>query len=108
MSNAKQRRGYESQTARPRHARYVHGGIYSDQPQRYDFFLNRTEYRVYRLLTQGGQYATFDIAQRLNIPDPRSTIRYLRKMGISVSDYWVIENKMRFKRYFIRGGGAVC
>ena len=73
-----------------------------------DFFLNRTEYRVYRLLTQGGQYATFDIAQRLNIPDPRSTIRYLRKMGISVSDYWVIENKMRFKRYFIRGGGAVC
>ncbi len=39
----------------------------------------------------GGKLATFDIAERLNIPDPRSTIRYLRNMGIDVSDVWVHE-----------------
>ena len=39
-----------------------------------------------------------------NIPDPRSTIRYIRKMGIDVADVWVHENKMRFKRYYIHGG----
>ena len=37
-------------------------------------------------------------------PDPRSTIRYIRKMGIDVADVWVHENKMRFKRYYIHGG----
>lgn len=68
-----------------------------------EFFLNNTEFSVFNLLTAGGRLATFDIADRLNIPDPRSTIRYLRKMGISVGDIWVRENRMRFKRYFIHG-----
>ncbi len=67
-----------------------------------EFFLNHTENSVFNLLTAGGRLATFDIADRLNIPDPRSTIRYLRKMGIDVGDVWVRENRMRFKRYFIR------
>lgn len=73
-----------------------------------ELWLNSSEYRVYSLLKEGGCFATFDIANRLNIPDPRSVIRYLRKMGIDVVDVWVHENKMRFKRYFIHGGGAVC
>lgn len=72
------------------------------------FCLNRNEYRLYLLLMEGGMYATFDIAERLGIPDPRSTVRYLRKMGICVSDVWVQENRMRFKRYFIHGGDAIC
>ena len=66
------------------------------------------EFRVFSLLVCGGQWATFDIAERLNIPDPRSTIRYIRKMGNDVADVWVHENKMRFKRYYIHGGDAVC
>ena len=59
----------------------------------------------YQVLYTGRElWATFDIAERLNIPDPRSTIRYIRKMGIDVADVWVHENKMRFKRYYIHGG----
>lgn len=73
-----------------------------------EFFLKSNEYRVFSLLLTGDKLATFDIAQRLNIPDPRSTIRYLRKMGINVADIWVRENRMNFKRYFIHGGDAVC
>lgn len=69
-----------------------------------EFFLNPNEYRVFSLLLTGAKLATFDIAERLNIPDPRSTVRYLRKMGIHVSDIWVQENRMRFKRYFLKGG----
>lgn len=71
-----------------------------------NFFLNTGEYRVFSLLMEGQRLATFDIAQRLNIPDPRSTIRYLRKMGICISDYWCHENGLRFKRYFIHGEGV--
>ena len=59
-----------------------------------EFYLNNNEFRVFSLLVCGGQWATFDIAERLNIPDPRSTIRYIRKMGIDVADVWVHENKM--------------
>lgn len=66
------------------------------------FFLNTGEYRLYSLLMEGQRLATFDIARRLNIPDPRSTVRYLRRMGIGVSDCWCHENGLRFKRYFIR------
>lgn len=46
-----------------------------------EFYLNNNEFRVFSLLVCGGQWATFDIAERLNIPDPRSTIRYIRKWG---------------------------
>ena len=62
----------------------------------------------------GGKLATFDIAVQLNIPDPRSTIRYLRNMGIDVSDVWVHERVrdggtlQRFKRYFIKGRYVSC
>lgn len=79
-----------------------------------EFYLNNNEFSVFSLLMCGGKLATFDIAERLNIPDPRSTIRYLRNMGIDVSDVWVHErarhgsNLQRFKRYFIHGGDASC
>ena len=67
-----------------------------------EFYLNNNEFRVFSLLMCGGMWATFEIAERLSAPDPRSTIRYLRNMGIDVSDVWSKENKMRFKRYYIR------
>ena len=72
-----------------------------------EFFLNTNEYRVFSLLLTGAKLATFDIAEHLNVPDPRSTVRYLRKMGIHISDVWVRENRMRFKRYFIHGEGGL-
>lgn len=59
------------------------------------------------MLVCGGMWSTFEIAERLSIPDPRSTIRYLRNMGIDVSDVWVREKVrdsiLKFKRYFIHG-----
>lgn len=71
------------------------------------YLLNRSEYRVYSLLMEGGKFATFEISDRLHIPDPRSVIRYLRKMGVAVSDMWCKgEFGVKFKRYFIRKGGA--
>lgn len=74
------------------------------------FYLKNNEFKLFSMLLNGGRWATFDIAERLNIPDPRSTIRYLRNMGIDVSDVWVREKVrdsiQKFKRYFIRGGGA--
>lgn len=35
-----------------------------------EFYLNNNEFRVFSLLVCGGQWATFDIAERLNIPRP--------------------------------------
>lgn len=73
------------------------------------FYLNSTEFRVFSLLMQGGKFATFDISNSLNIPDPRSVIRYLRKMGIGVADLWCRgEYGVKFKRYFIHQSESVC
>lgn len=76
------------------------------------YHLRNSEFRVFSLLVCGGMWSTFEIAERLSIPDPRSVIRYIRKMGIVISDVWVHERVrdgdtlQRFKRYFIHGGGA--
>lgn len=83
------------------------GALYQVLHKGKEFFLTHNEFRLYSLLMCGGRLATFDIAEQLNIPDPRSTIRYLRNMGIDVSDVWVREKVrdsiLKFKRYFIHG-----
>ena len=59
--------------------------------------------RVMCLLSDGQKHSVIGIMQSLNIADPRSTIRDLRKMGIVVHDEWretVIEGN-RFKMYWI-------
>ncbi|WP_302151431.1 helix-turn-helix domain-containing protein [uncultured Alistipes sp.] len=83
------------------------GALYQVLHKGKEFFLTCKEFRLYSLLLRGDKLATFDLAERLNIPDPRSTIRYLRNMGIEVSDIWVYENRTKFKRYFIRGGAQL-
>lgn len=58
--------------------------------------------RVMCLLSDGQKHSVIGIMQSLNIADPRSTIRDLRKMGIVVHDEWrdTIEGN-RFKMYWI-------
>lgn len=63
--------------------------------------LKKQEYIVFSVLISGGQWATYNVAESLNIPDPRSVIRYLRKKGLNVRDRWVRERGMRFKRYWL-------
>lgn len=72
-----------------------------------DYFLSRSEYRVYSLLMEGGKPSTFDISDRLHISDPRSAIRCLRNKGIHIADMWCFrEYGVRFKRYFIHNHAA--
>lgn len=63
---------------------------------------SRTTKRVYELLLTGGKFSVINISSILNIPDPRSNIRYLRNAGIQVSDYWEKSETSRYKIYFIR------
>lgn len=65
------------------------------------YLLKKQEYVVFSVLISGGQWATYNVAESLNIPDPRSVIRYLRKKGLNVRDRWVRERGMRFKRYWL-------
>ena len=52
------------------------------------FTLSVNDYRVLSLL-RTGQYTSFEIGEKLKLPDPRSNIRYLRKAGYPISDYCV-------------------
>lgn len=65
------------------------------------YLLKKQEYVVFSVLISGGQWATYNVAESLSIPDPRSVIRYLRKKGLNVRDRWVRERGMRFKRYWL-------
>ena len=58
--------------------------------------------RVMCLLSDGQKHSVIGIMQSLNIADPRSTIRDLRKLGYNVRDEWrdTIEGN-RFKMYWI-------
>lgn len=90
------------QTQQAPTARRKHAGAYTQiHHEGKQYWLNASEYRVYSLLMSGGRWATFDLSTELSIPDPRSVVRYLRKMGIRVGDVWVKEQGQHFKRYFI-------
>lgn len=59
--------------------------------------------KVYDLL-RSGKHSVISIMQHLNIGDPRSTIRDLRKMGIIIRDEWrETVDGGRFKMYWIDG-----
>lgn len=63
--------------------------------------------RVFDLLSDGVPRSVADISVALRLSDPRSAIRDLRDMGISVCDEWHKSvHGGRFKRYFIRKGGV--
>lgn len=73
----------------------VQSSINYAQSEDKDSLLNSTDLRVLHLLSSG-HYSVVDITKTLSIPDPRSNIRYLRKAGYNISDYW---QKTRFSRY---------
>lgn len=63
--------------------------------------------RIYNLLSDGIPRSAADITISLRLSDPRSTIRDLRHKGVPIADEWCEGvHGGRFKRYFIRKGGA--
>lgn len=75
-----------------------------------NLFLENLPYRqekVYQLLLDGVPRSAADLTIALHLSDPRSAIRGLRKRGIPIADEWYKSvYGGRFKRYFIRKGGA--
>lgn len=64
--------------------------------------LNGNDYRVLDLLTYG-EYSVLEIGEILQLPDPRSNIRYLRNAGYNIGDYWDKGEFTRHKVYFYKG-----
>ena len=59
-------------------------------------------YKVKNLL-ETGAFSTLEISKKLQIADPRSSIRVLRSMGVPVQDYWLMNSEVvRYKKYFIK------
>lgn len=59
--------------------------------------------RLIRLLSDGYCHTVVEIIRRLNIGDPRSVIRDIRKAGIEVLDKWAVsESGNRYKYYWIK------
>ena len=83
------------------------GAFYRIRHKGRDFVLTSAQYRVFSLLL-GGTFTTSEISTELRLSDPRSIIRNLRRMGLSVSDVWERKEDRRYKRYFIHGGDVVC
>ena len=48
-----------------------------------------------------GKYSVNEIIQLTGVQDPRSHIRYIRRTGLTVSDMWVYEKGVRYKKYWI-------
>lgn len=68
-----------------------------------DFYLSPSEFRVFLHLQHAGDSSTLELSRALNLTDPRSTIRDLRKAGIAVGDVWcTTTDGVRYKRYFVR------
>lgn len=62
--------------------------------------LSSNSYRVLNLLTTG-EYTVVEITKELDLSDPRSNIRNLRKAGYPISDYWINIGKTKCKRFFL-------
>lgn len=75
-----------------------------DNSESKDIQLCGNDYRVLNLLQQG-EYTAFELSSILNLPDPRSNIRYLRNYGYNIADYWINTEYARCKKYFFK---SVC
>lgn len=77
----------------------------TSQVDNFLFYSNRTTRKIYDLFKTGEKLTVVELTQRLNIPDPRSHIRYIRNAGVNISDYWVNDKLSRHKVYFLKVGG---
>ena len=66
------------------------------------FFSHPIRQKIYELFLQGRQYSVTELSKLLNIPDPRSHIRYIRDSGIPISDYWKKTAFSKYKVYFLK------
>lgn len=64
--------------------------------------LTNRERRLIALLSDGQAHSVIEIANRLNIGDPRASIRDLRNKGVKVEDRWVNGDENHYKVYFIK------
>ena len=78
------------------------GALYQVLHKGKEFFLTHNEFSVYSLLMSGGKLALSTLPSSWAFPI------LVQRFAICVSDVWVQENRMRFKRYFIHGGDAIC
>lgn len=63
--------------------------------------LSGNNLRVLNLLSTGA-YTNVEIGQQLQLPDPRSNIRYIRNAGYYIADYWIRVGHTKCKRYFLK------
>ena len=76
--------------------------VYEGKDTKRFFFRHPIRHKIYELFLAGGQYSVTDLSCLLNIPDPRSHIRYIRDSGVHISDYWVKTAFSKYKVYFLK------
>lgn len=71
--------------------------------------LNHSSKKILLALLTGEHLSIVELTKLTNVPSATSAIRYIRKAGIPVADYWVYTEFSRYKVYFIHDvkGGAV-
>lgn len=67
-------------------------------------FRNPIRTKIFNLFLTGNHYSVTDLSKLLNIPDPRSHIRYIRDAGYPISDYWLKAKYSKYKVYFMHIG----
>lgn len=63
--------------------------------------LNHSAKKVLLTLLTGEHFSVVELTELTQTSDPRSSIRYIRDIGIPVADYWIYTDQTRFKAYFI-------
>lgn len=64
---------------------------------------NPIRQKLFEIFLSGEKFSVVQLVVTFRIPDPRSHIRYIRDVGVPISDYWVITKYSRYKVYFIKG-----
>lgn len=65
-------------------------------------FANPIRKKIFELLLSGGHYSVVELSRLLNIPDPRSHIRFIRDAGYPIKDYWKRSKFSQYKVYFMK------
>jgi hypothetical protein len=70
-------------------------------------FDNPIRQLIYELFLTGRRFSVVAISHQLDIPDPRSHIRYIRDAGVQIESCWVKTKFSRYKLYYLKGGTYV-